>query len=101
MGIEISNNIRRKNQINLLVTTSKMGKMIYESKNLKKILKLPKLRQNNLTLVDPIISYSILGWGGTFYNAVYQLEISQNQIIRIIIIIIIIVKYRNNLLNNK
>jgi len=56
--------------------------MNYILRNLNKLLELPKLRQVYLILVESIISYGIIGWGGAFDNAISQLEIYQNQIIR-------------------
>jgi len=80
LGIEISSNMRWMNHIDLL--TKKLRKMMYILRNLNKVLELPKLRQIYLALVESIISYGIIGWGGVFDNTLSQLQICQNQIIR-------------------
>jgi len=73
--------MRWKNQINAFL--KKLRKMNYLLRNLNKILEKPKLRQVYLIFVESIFSYCIIDWGGAFNNAISQLEICQNQIIRI------------------
>jgi len=54
-------------------------------RNLNKFLTLPKLRQVYIVLVESIISYGIIGWGGAFENTINHLQICQNQIIRLLL----------------
>jgi len=35
--------------------------------------------------VKSITTYGIISWGGTFYNAIFQLQTCQNQAIRILL----------------
>jgi len=59
--------------------------MIYILRNFNKILELLKLWQIYLALVKSIISYGIIGWGRAFVNTLSQLQIFQNQIIRLLL----------------
>jgi len=69
LGIEISSNIRGKNQIEKL--RKKLQKMMYILRNLNKVLNLPKLRQVYLALVESFISYGIIR-GGWFLRKYYK-----------------------------
>jgi len=55
---------------------------MYTLRYLNKVLKLPKLRQVYLALVESIIAY---GWGGAFENTINHLKIRRNQIIRLLL----------------
>lgn len=59
--------------------------MKYILRNLNKVLTVPKLRQVYIALVESIISYGIIGWGGAFENTLSHLQIGQNQIIRLLL----------------
>lgn len=50
-----------KNQNEQLIK-KKLQKIMYILRNLNKVLKLPKLYQVYLELVQSIISYTIIGW---------------------------------------
>lgn len=75
--------MRWKTQIKQL--RKKLRKMMYILRNLNKVLTVPKLRQIYTALVESIISYGIIGWGGAFQNTISHLQICQNQIIRLLI----------------
>jgi len=44
--------------------------MIYILRNLNKVLELSKIRQIYLALVESIISYKLIGWGGAIENTI-------------------------------
>lgn len=69
------------NQIKTI--TSKLKKLIYVMKQLREIIKRKNIRMIYLTLIEPHITYGIIGWGGAFDNALSQLQICQNKIIKV------------------
>jgi hypothetical protein len=58
LGVEICNNMKWKDQINVL--SKKVRKIIYIFSDLRNILDSTKLQQVYLTLVEPIINYGII-----------------------------------------
>lgn len=62
----------------------KLKKITFLQRNLNKDFGLPKLRQVYLALMESIITYGIIGWGGSFDNTISQLQICQNQIMIIL-----------------
>lgn len=78
LGLEMCSNMKWKEHI--LSVAKKIRKMIKELSN---ILKEKDLRLIYLVLVEPIISYGIIDWGGPFDNVLSRLQITQNSIIRV------------------
>jgi hypothetical protein len=70
-----------KNQINIL--SKKIRRMIYIFRDLQNILDSTKLRHIYLALVQSIITYGIVGWGGSFNNVLTELQVCQNQILKV------------------
>lgn len=60
-----------KNQINLL--SKKIRRMIYIFRDLCNVFDSTKLWHIYLVLVQSIITYGIVGWGGTFNNVLTEL----------------------------
>jgi len=58
---------------------------MYIFRNLNEVLELPKFQQIYLALMELIISYGIIDWGGVFENTLSQPQICQNQIIRLLL----------------
>lgn len=59
--------------------------MIYTLRNLNKVLKQTKLYQVYLVLVESLISYGTIDQSGAFDNAISQLQVCQNQILRMLL----------------
>jgi predicted component of type VI protein secretion system len=70
-----------KDQINVL--SKKVRKIIYIFRDLRNILDSTKLQQVYLTLVESIINYGIIGWGGAFNNVLKELQVCRNQILKV------------------
>jgi len=68
-------------QINSI--TQKTRKMIYIMREFRDILNKKDLRLIYLALIEPKISYGIIGWGGSYDNALSRLQTSQNTLIKI------------------
>lgn len=63
--------------------SSKLRKIIYIIKQLREILLMKEIKNIYQTLLESIITYSIIGWGGAYDNVLVQLQKCQNTIIRI------------------
>lgn len=81
LGIEMCSNMKWHDQINSL--TQKTRKMIYIMREFRDILNKKELRLIYLALIEPIISYGIIGWGGSYENALSRLQTTQNTLIKI------------------
>jgi hypothetical protein len=68
-------------QINSI--TQKTRKIIYIMREFRNILNKNDLRLIYLALIEPIISYGIIGRGGSYDNALSRLQTSQNTLIKI------------------
>jgi len=65
-------NMKWHDQINSL--TQKTREMIYIMREFRDILNKKELRLIYLALFEPIISYGIIDWGGSYENALSRLQ---------------------------
>lgn len=64
--------------------TTKIRKLFYKFYQLRDILNIKLLKLVYNALVESILRYCIIIWGGSYNNAIHNLEVSQHIIIKII-----------------
>lgn len=72
LGIIIDKNLKWTDHVNYL--TSRVRRLIHKFSELRKFM-------NKKTLVESIIKYGILVWGGLYNNALNPLSVVQNFIL--------------------
>lgn len=82
LGIYIDNHLRWNFQIQSMV--QKLRGLLYKFKQLKQILNIQHLKVVYKALVESILRYGIIGWGGVGVTHIKQLEVIQKRIIKII-----------------
>lgn len=82
LGIIIDNNLKWVNHVNYL--TKKIRKLIYKFYQLRDILSRKLLIMVYKSLVESLLTYGILVWGGMYRNALQKLNTTQNYILKII-----------------
>ena len=81
LGIVLDNHLKWNLQIQLI--TTKLGSLIYIFKQISKIMDINSLRAIYFSLVQSILSYGIVGWGGAYDTTIKPLQIIQKRIIKV------------------
>lgn len=71
LGVEICSNKKWNEQINSI--TQKTRKTIHIMREFRDILNKKDLRLIYLALIEPIVSYRVIGWRGSYDNALSRL----------------------------
>lgn len=82
LGVEIDNNLKWNNHIHNL--SNRLRKTIYIFKKLKQYMSKSLLRTFYFALVQSILSYGIIAWGGAANSTLQKIETLQNTIVKII-----------------
>lgn len=83
LGVVLDKHLRWKQQINKIV--HKLRTLIQKFKNLRRFCDAQLLRTLYLVLVQPHLTYGLLGWGGIVKTHLNKLEITQKWILKIIL----------------
>lgn len=82
LGILVDNHLRWNHHIENLV--KKLRSLSYMFQKLKYILNIHELKSVYFALVQSLLTYGIIGWGGAYSNVLKPLEIIQKRILKII-----------------
>lgn len=82
LGIIIDSHLRWNYQVQSVV--QKIRGMLYTFTQLKKVLHVEHLRAVYIALVESIIRYGIIGWGGVGNTFLHPLEVQQKHFIKLI-----------------
>lgn len=82
LGIYIDSNLKWKIHIDNMII--KIRKTVYKFRLLRNILDAKNLKTMYFSLVQSIIQYGIIGWGGTYDHFILPLEMLQKRILKIV-----------------
>lgn len=83
LGVMLDHHLRWDEQITYI--NKRLRQLINKFYCLREILNLKNLRIVYNALVESIIRYCILAWGGLFQNNLHNLQVTQNMLIKIIL----------------
>lgn len=83
LGVMVDQFLRWKEHIEY--TVKRLRKLIYKFYQLRNILNNKNLLMIYNALAESIIRYCIIIWGGTFKTSIYQVEVIQNTLIKILL----------------
>lgn len=82
LGVIIDQHLKWNEHANYL--TTKMRKLFYKFYQLRDILSRKLIKILYMSLVESILRYCIIAWGGLYQNAMRNLSVCQNTILKII-----------------
>lgn len=82
LGVEMDQHLKWDFHINNLL--SKLRKLIFKFNQLKNILSESNLNLVYLALVESVLKYGIIGWGGVYDNTLQPLVVCQKLLLKII-----------------
>lgn len=83
LGITIDKNLKWTNHVNTL--TNKLRRLVHKFFVLRKFMSRQLLLVVYKSLVESVLRYGILVWGGLYGNALHPLKVVQNFILRVIL----------------
>lgn len=83
LGIEVDQHLRWDEHV--VSVTKKIRKLIYKLYQLRDILNAKTMLMIYNSLVESILRYCIIIWGGIYKNYLHKLQITQNYILKIIL----------------